>query len=257
MASVVLVTAPSEASADTPEPTTSVTQAPASAPQVASTSATLLAPPGPGVIRPMAGANAWLAGADTIALTPGGTSVSLQPTLPPPAAPTPVPRFAAELSAEPILASIKWSGSLQDSAAIEELRRSLANLRDDLLEPPDHSHQLMTSSIALSTGMSVGYVIWLVRGGALVGSMLSSMPLWNMVDPLPVLSRSGAGRGRGEHSQGDDASLENLFDTQGPSPLQAPPLTPAPPPHPLHALPPSGSGAASSTLSAPDMKGHP
>jgi len=34
-------------------------------------------------------------------------------------------------------------------------------------------------------------VIWLIRGGALVGSMLSAMPAWQMIDPLPVLHRGG------------------------------------------------------------------
>jgi len=162
------------------------------------------------------------------------------------ATPAPAPRWEAEINPEPTFASIKWSGNLQDSALVEDLRRSLATLREDMLEPPEHPHRLMTSSIAVSTGLSVGYVIWLVRGGALVGSMLSSMPLWNLVDPLPVLSRTGANPRREGEAHGDDASLENLFD----SPDQAP----APPPD---ATPPAAQGGHLHTPSAPELRGHP
>ena len=32
-------------------------------------------------------------------------------------------------------------------------------------------------------------MIWLIRGGVLLSSVLSSLPAWRMVDPLPVLGR--------------------------------------------------------------------
>jgi hypothetical protein len=33
-------------------------------------------------------------------------------------------------------------------------------------------------------------VLWLIRGGVLLGSYLSAMPAWRLLDPLPVLARS-------------------------------------------------------------------
>ncbi len=48
--------------------------------------------------------------------------------------------------------------------------------------------QVVASAITISTGLSIGYIVWLVRGGLLVGSVLSSMPAWRWIDPLPVLS---------------------------------------------------------------------
>jgi hypothetical protein len=35
--------------------------------------------------------------------------------------------------------------------------------------------------------MSVGYVIWCIRGGSLVATLLTTLPLWRWLDPLPVL----------------------------------------------------------------------
>ena len=58
---------------------------------------------------------------------------------------------------------------------------------------------------AASTSLSVGYVIWLLRGGVLLSSLLSSLPAWRLVDPLPVLSRLSD-----DTDDEDDASLEEL-----------------------------------------------
>jgi hypothetical protein len=44
-----------------------------------------------------------------------------------------------------------------------------------------------TSAIA-TTSLSVGYVVWLLRGGSLFASLLSSLPAWAAFDPLPVLN---------------------------------------------------------------------
>ena len=49
------------------------------------------------------------------------------------------------------------------------------------------------STVVVSTGLSVGYVVWLARGGVLLASLLSSMPAWRVVDPLPILARANDG----------------------------------------------------------------
>ena len=48
-------------------------------------------------------------------------------------------------------------------------------------------------------------MIWLLRGGVLLSSLLSSLPAWRLVDPLPVLSRLSS-----DSDDEDDASLEEL-----------------------------------------------
>jgi hypothetical protein len=40
-----------------------------------------------------------------------------------------------------------------------------------------------------SLSMTLGYLLWLVRGGALAASVLASLPAWRLIDPLPILSR--------------------------------------------------------------------
>ena len=45
----------------------------------------------------------------------------------------------------------------------------------------------MGSSFTVTTGLSVGYFLYLLRGGAIMSSMLTSLPAWRFVDPLPIL----------------------------------------------------------------------
>ena len=67
--------------------------------------------------------------------------------------------------------------------------------------------RVVGSAVSVSTGLSIGYVIWLVRGGLLLGSVMSSLPAWRNIDPLPVLSTLD-----GNSDGNDDDSLEDLVD---------------------------------------------
>jgi hypothetical protein len=88
-------------------------------------------------------------------------------------------------------------------------------MQDDLhqqIESQNMINYFVVGTAATSvTGLTVGYVIWLVRGGSLLASMISSLPAWMAFDPLPVLdnfedSRAANRRGHGE----SDISFESL-----------------------------------------------
>ena len=78
------------------------------------------------------------------------------------------------------------------------------------------------SSLALTAGFSVGYLIWLTRGGLLLASLTSSMPVWRLIDPIPILASLGT---RSEDDPEDDESLNTLVNT-GRKPEETP--TPGP-----------------------------
>ncbi len=49
-------------------------------------------------------------------------------------------------------------------------------------------HDVVVGSAAVtSVGLTVGYVLWVLRGGVLLSSLLVQLPAWRMVDPLVVL----------------------------------------------------------------------
>jgi hypothetical protein len=63
------------------------------------------------------------------------------------------------------------------------------------------------SATFLSVGASVLYFAWLFRAGSLVSSLLSSMPAWNFVDPLPILDQMG---GEVDDLDEDQESLQSM-----------------------------------------------
>ena len=69
------------------------------------------------------------------------------------------------------------------------------------------------TATATSVGVSAAYLIWLVRGGSLLSSLLSLFPAWKTMDPLPVLeSYENSRKSRKRRSETDKESLESLVD---------------------------------------------
>ena len=83
----------------------------------------------------------------------------------------------------------------------------LDDVKKELTDDMALKKTILGSAIAVSTGLSVGYVVWLVRGGMLLSTLLSSIPAWQILDPLPILAR------RKDDDDGDgDESLESILD---------------------------------------------
>lgn len=114
------------------------------------------------------------------------------------------PLLATDLAAAQALVEgrIERAGA---AARSETLTRSLDQMRDSVKSAEEAERRIVGSSVAVGTSFSVGYVIWLLRGGVLATSLLSSLPAWRFVDPLPVLARMR----QGDDDDSDD-SLESL-----------------------------------------------
>lgn len=87
-----------------------------------------------------------------------------------------------------------------ESRQMDELQRSLRSgafaenldrLRNEVSENLSLEQSLTISVAGVSLGLSLVYVLWLIRGGVLMGSYLSALPAWRILDPLPVLARPG------------------------------------------------------------------
>ena len=62
------------------------------------------------------------------------------------------------------------------------------------------------TAVATTASLSVGYIMWMLRGGYVLASVLSTMPVWQHIDPLPVLAALEAA------DDDDDESLETMID---------------------------------------------
>ena len=85
----------------------------------------------------------------------------------------------------------------------DKLKKSVQEMQDNNITL---SNTIIGGTSAISTGLSVGYLIWTLRSGILMSSLLSSLPAWRFVDPLPILE--------GKINQDDDQeSLESLIES--------------------------------------------
>jgi hypothetical protein len=71
------------------------------------------------------------------------------------------------------------------------------------------------SATVVSLGLSVLYILWTIRAGYLLAGLLSSMPAWTFVDPLPILDHfDDALERRRKRNEEDGESLETLVNRQ-------------------------------------------
>lgn len=92
-------------------------------------------------------------------------------------------------------------------------RNSLDRMSDGINDATFIKHVAIGSGVVVTSGLSVGYVAWLVRGGVLLGTALSSLPAWQFIDPLPILSGSDYTNDPDERGNNND-SLEEIINDQ-------------------------------------------
>ncbi|MEX8494010.1 cadherin domain-containing protein [Sphaerotilus sp.] len=108
---------------------------------------------------------------------------------------------------------------LWGSRSATSLAQQMDRLREEVADAQQAGMVSLASTALVSTGLSVGYVIWLVRGGVLMTSLMSVVPAWAGMDPLPVLAEmrrhaSGVVEKDGADADDDDGGndpIERLF----------------------------------------------
>jgi len=101
--------------------------------------------------------------------------------------------------------------NLQTILALNANQVAFANVTESLRA--DLSNELVFEVPALAgASLSVGYVVWMLRGGVLITSLLAQMPAWRIVDPLVILESL-------DQSDEDDESIGSLLE-QGQSELE-------------------------------------
>jgi hypothetical protein len=65
----------------------------------------------------------------------------------------------------------------------------------------------VSAATSVVGSFSLGYVVWMLRAGSLITTVMTQLPAWTMIDPLPVLQFASGDRG----NRGEDDSLESLI----------------------------------------------
>lgn len=110
-----------------------------------------------------------------------------------------------------------WRESLDDRP-IADLPLSISPTPDAFAEEQETEsvsteELIIGTTKVVSTSLTVGYVVWMVRGGTLVASLMASLPAWTAFDPLAVVNAAAMGG-----SVGDDESLTDLVNGHGETP---------------------------------------
>jgi hypothetical protein len=98
------------------------------------------------------------------------------------------------------------------SAGEVGLADELDSLRDTLREQEEIQTRGTVVLAAGSLSMTLAYLLWLIRGGALVASALSALPAWRILDPLPVLARVSDDEDEEEVDEEDDQAIASFAD---------------------------------------------
>jgi hypothetical protein len=122
-----------------------------------------------------------------------------------------IPRTALDTLKQIYLGSSSYDGADLASLIFQGQRDAFLHeldvLQDEIELFSGLETRMVSSTIALSSGLSVGYVLWLTRGGLLVASLLSSLPAWRLIDPIPILAFLNREEDEEDH---DDESLDSL-----------------------------------------------
>jgi VCBS repeat-containing protein len=93
--------------------------------------------------------------------------------------------------------------------ALDDLEESLAN--------QDFQFRVIVGAVTgVTTAFTVGYVLWALKGGYLLASLLSSLPAWATFDPLPILDNFDEPLQEGRRRE-DCETLESILQNNSPA----------------------------------------
>ncbi len=84
----------------------------------------------------------------------------------------------------------------------EHLFDSLEKIRQQIDGLGLSDRTIVGTAVVASAGLSAGYVVWMLRSGLLISSMMFSAPAWSIADPLSILNA--------RRDDEDDESLEDI-----------------------------------------------
>jgi len=101
-------------------------------------------------------------------------------------------------------------GQLNRDALIEAVSREFVDVVQAKAAP---RQVLMVSLASASFALTAGLVGWFLRGGTMLGALLSSVPLWGGFDPLVVVTRPRRGGERRRIMSKVDAMFDGAHAT--------------------------------------------
>lgn len=109
------------------------------------------------------------------------------------------------ISRDELARGLQFSGEDLSFVVQDRYIEQVEELDEELVFEATVPEWAVGSAVVTSASLSVGYIVWMVRGGYMLASVLSTMPVWQNIDPLPVLDELTG-------DDEDDESLESMID---------------------------------------------
>ena len=90
-----------------------------------------------------------------------------------------------------------------------ELDTFQQDVQNSIMEEGEWEELVVETTTVAGTTLTVGYIVWLLRSGSVVFGLVSSLPAWTMIDPLPVLQSGLENLDTTDNS--DDDSLHSIL----------------------------------------------
>ena len=110
------------------------------------------------------------------------------------------------------ISSVFNSNNSQISEVLwENVNLMRAQMDEDLEQSEHNSLEIEFVAGATTVSFAAGFVSWILRGGALLSSLLSSVSVFNKFDPLAVVQNSNAAK---SSSKTKDGKVDSMFGTK-------------------------------------------
>jgi hypothetical protein len=119
-----------------------------------------------------------------------------------------IPSATPDAAMEEITAGDIASGDLGSVIVNRGFIQGLNKLRDAAREDTQFDKVIVGTTLTVTSGLSLAYLIWFLRGEVLLSSILASLPAWRLVDPLPVLTYFTK---RSKDDDEEDESIESVI----------------------------------------------
>ena len=97
--------------------------------------------------------------------------------------------------------------NLLTQVALSRLANQMDTTTQTMRDTTSVDKTVLSSSVTIASGLSVGYVFWILRSGTLLASVITSLPAWRYIDPLPVLDSLND-----DENENDSETLESMVE---------------------------------------------
>jgi hypothetical protein len=106
----------------------------------------------------------------------------------------------------PMSAEVRREALYQQLTQDGQVWQQLDSFHEQLSESTQRDAVVVGSVGVVGTGLSVGYLIWMVRFGTILSGLLAQVPAWTLLDPLLVVD--------GQSEDEDQESIQTIVDQQ-------------------------------------------